>query len=79
VFTVVGWSAILFLGFGLKSRIGAMSLVALAVGSVTVGSAAWLIVDLSRPYSGVFHASPAPLEQTLAYVSRGQGAVGASR
>lgn len=79
IFTVVGWTAILFLGFGLKSRLGGMSLVALAVGSAAVASAAWLIVDLSRPYSGLFHASPAPLEQTLGYVSRGQGGVGASR
>ena len=68
--TVVGWVAFLFCGFGLMSRGGAMPVVALAVGAVAVASAVLLILDLSNPYSGVFRASPAPLEQVLAIMGK---------
>ena len=39
----------------------------------------YLILDLSSPYSGLFRASPAPLQLVLAQMGRGQGAVGGSR
>ena len=68
--TVVGWVACLFCGFGLMSRGTAMSVAALAVGAAAVASAVLLILDLSSPYSGVFRASPAPLEQVLAVMGK---------
>lgn len=77
--TVVIWAACLFFGFGLKSRLGAASVVTLVVGSLAVASAAYTIVDLSTPYSGIFRTSPAPLQQVLAHMGQGQGAVGAHR
>jgi|SRR5579871_5290023 len=67
---VVGWVFFLFCGFGLTSKGTAMSVVALAVGAVAVGSAILMILDLSSPYSGVFRASPAPLEQVLAVMGK---------
>ena len=79
VYTVVAWAVALFCGFGLKSRMSAMAAVALACGALAVASAAHMIVDLSSPYSGMFRASPAPLEQVLGYMGQGQGAVGAHR
>ncbi len=79
VYTVVAWAVALFCGYGLKSRMSAMSAIALAGGALAVGSAAHLIVDLSSPYSGIFRASPAPLAQVLAFMGQGQGAVGAHR
>ncbi len=79
VFTVVGWAVALFCGFGLMSKGNAMSVVALAFGALAVASAIYLILDLSSPYSGLFRASPAPLQQVLAQMSLGQGAVGGSR
>ena len=79
VLLVVAWAVCLFCGFGLMSRASVMSLVVLVVGALAVGSAANLIVGLSTPYSGIFRTSPAPLEQVLAYVGRGQGGVGARR
>ena len=80
VYVVVGWGVALFCGFGLMSRGNAMSVVALIFGAVAVASAIYLILDLSSPYSGgLFRASPAPLKQVLAQMSRGQGAVGGSR
>jgi hypothetical protein len=79
VYIVVGWAVLLFCGFGLMSKGNAMSVVALVFGALAVASAIYLILDLSSPYSGLFRASPAPLEQVLAQMSQGQGAVGGSR
>jgi hypothetical protein len=68
--TVVGWVSCLFCGFGLTSRGTVTSVIALAVGSIAVASAVLLILDLSKPYSGLFRASPAPLEQALAVMGK---------
>ncbi len=81
VLTVVGWATGLFLGFGLMSRASAMAVAALGCGAIAVASVGFLIVDLSAPYSGIFRASSAPLEQVLRYMGQeqGQGRVGGSR
>jgi hypothetical protein len=79
ILTVVVWAVGLFLGFGLMSRANPMSIAALAYGSLAVGSAAYLILDLSSPYSGIYRPSSAPLEQVLGYMTAGQGTVGAQR
>jgi hypothetical protein len=63
---VVTWATFLFFGYGLMSGGNAMSLVAVVVGALAVASAAYLILDLSDPYSGIFRASSAPLDQVLA-------------
>jgi hypothetical protein len=76
---VVGWAVILFCAYGLMSKTSPMSFIALLFGAIAVASGVYLILDLSSPYSGVFRASPAPLEQVLAFMSRGQGTVGGSR
>jgi Protein of unknown function (DUF4239) len=79
MFTVIAWGTVLFCGFGLTSRASPMSILVLAVGALAVASAVYLILDLSSPYSGLFRASPAPLEQVLAYIGQGQGTVGGQR
>ena len=76
---VIAWAIALFFGFGLMSKGNAMSVVALACGAAAVASAMYMILDLSSPYSGLFRASPAPLQLVLAQMGRGQGAVGGSR
>ena len=68
--TVIAWVICLFCGFGLMSHAGSMPIVVLAVGAVAIASAVLLILDLSSPYSGVFRASPAPLEQVLAVMGK---------
>jgi hypothetical protein len=70
VLTVVAWVACLFCGFGLTARATFTSLVAMAVGAVAVASAVLLILSLSSPYSGLFRASSAPLEQALAVMGK---------
>jgi len=47
-----------------------MSITALAVAAIAIASAVLMILDLSNPYSGVFRASSAPLEQVLAVIGK---------
>jgi hypothetical protein len=70
VLIVVAWATCLFFGYGLTSGGGGASFLAAAIGSLAVASAAYLILDLSAPYSGIFRASPAPLEQVLAVMGK---------
>jgi hypothetical protein len=70
ILIVVGWGVVLFCGFGLMSKGHMMSLIALIVGAISIASAVYMILDLSAPYSGLFRASSAPLEQVLAVVGK---------
>jgi hypothetical protein len=47
-----------------------MSVVALFIGACAAASAVYMILDLSSPYSGLFRASSAPLEQVLAVMGK---------
>jgi len=67
---VAAWATCLFFGYGLMSGGNAMSLVAVIIGALAVASATYLIFDLSGPYSGIFRASSAPLEQVLAVMGK---------
>ena len=67
---VVVWSMFLFLGFGVLSGSNTTTVVALAMGAISVASAIYLIRDLSEPYSGVFRVSPAALKQTIEAVDK---------
>ena len=60
---VVFWSFFLFCGFGLMSKLNATTLGALAFGAFAVGSAIFLILELSHPYTGLFKISPAALRR----------------
>jgi hypothetical protein len=70
VVIVVAWTTLLFFGFGLLSGGSVASFVALVVGALAVASAAYLILDLSGPYSGLFRVSSAPLDQVLAVIGK---------
>ena len=67
---VVFWSFFLFCGFGLLSKLNLTTLAALAFGAFAVASAIFLILELSRPYDGLFRISPAALEATIAAIDR---------
>jgi hypothetical protein len=62
---VVSRSLLLFAGFGLLSRINGTTVAALAFGAFAVASAVFLILELSRPFTGLFRIPPAALEQTI--------------
>jgi hypothetical protein len=56
---------LLFAGFGLLSCINGTTVAALAFGAFAVASAVFLILELSRPFTGLFRIPPAALEQTI--------------
>jgi len=51
---VLGWSCVLFFGYGLLSDVDALTIVLAALGAICVASAVFLILELSDPYSGLF-------------------------
>ena len=65
IFTVIAWSCLLFLGYGILSRANATTLVALALGCAAVSSALFLILELSQPYTSSFKLSPNLLEDVI--------------
>lgn len=67
--SVFAWSCLLFFGDGLTSAINPLTIVMAALGAASIGSAAFLILELSDPYIGMFQMSPVTFEgliQTLA-------------
>jgi hypothetical protein len=65
VVIVVSWALILFCGYGLLSRLNATTLTALGLGAFAVGSAIFLILELSQPFSGVFRIPSGAYDQML--------------
>lgn len=60
---VISWSLLLFCGAGLLSQLNATTLTSMAFGAFSVASAIFLILELSQPYTGLFHVSPATFER----------------
>jgi hypothetical protein len=65
VYAVTFWSAMMFASMGLLSKLSPTSVVMLVLGSVSIGLAIFLILEYSRPYTGLIRVSPAPLEQAI--------------
>ena len=76
---VVSWALALFCAYGLLSKRHPMAYIALAFGALGVSSAVFVIADLSRPYSGLFTVSPAPIIDALRAVQSASALVGAHR
>jgi hypothetical protein len=55
----------LFCGYGVLSRLNATTLTALGFGAFAVGSAIFLILELSQPFSGVFRIPSGTYDQML--------------
>jgi len=62
---VVCWASALFLGNGLVATPNAVSVAAHLAGATAIGSAVFLILELSQPYTGVVRLSSAGLDQLL--------------
>jgi hypothetical protein len=56
---LISWTSLLFFGFGMLARTNVTTVAVLAVGAFSVGSAIFLIVELSTPYNGMLRLSPA--------------------
>lgn len=70
ILMVIGWSALLFLCVGLLGAFNGVNLFILAVGSLAVASAFFLILEFNRPYSGLIRISPAGVDNLIAVMSR---------
>ncbi len=62
---VVCWASALFLGNGLVATPNAVSVVAHLAGATAIGSAIFLILELSQPYSGVVRLSSTGVDRLL--------------
>ncbi len=70
LFVVIGWSALLFMSYGLLGTFNALSLVIEALGSMAVASAVFMILEFSQPYSGSFRISPVGVDNLIAVLGR---------
>ena len=70
VISVVLWSMFLFWGIGVLSGTNPTTIVALALGAISVASAMFLVLDLTQPYSGLFRVPPSALEQALEAIDK---------
>jgi hypothetical protein len=70
LFVVIGWAALLFTSFGLLGAFNGFSLAVEAIGSIAVGSAIYLILEFSQPYSGLFRISPVGVDNLIAVLGR---------
>ncbi|HEY1941825.1 MAG TPA: hypothetical protein VGH40_06840 [Roseiarcus sp.] len=68
VVIVVSWALILFLGYGLLSRVNSTTVMALGFGAFAVGSAVFLVLELSAPFTGFCRIPPGAFEQMLAAI-----------
>ena len=65
---VLGWSCVLFFGYGLLAGINVLAAVVAALGAAAVASAIMMILELSDPYSGLFRMRDAVFEVITAAV-----------
>ncbi len=65
---MVFWIAVLFLGFGMFAPPNATAFTTLVVGALSTASAIFMILEMSMPYDGLVHISPAPLLAALAQI-----------
>jgi hypothetical protein len=66
----IAWATIIFTTFGLLAPRNAIVIVSLAICAGAVSGGFFLIVEMNRPFSGLLHASSAPLREALNYLAR---------
>ena len=54
---LLAWACVMFFGYGLVSGTNALTVFMAVVGSLAVGSAIFLILELADPFSGLFRIS----------------------
>jgi hypothetical protein len=77
IYAVTFWSCLTFGSMGLLSKLSPMSLAMLVLGSASIGLAIFLILEFSKPYTGMIRVSPAPLEEAI--LALDQPAAGAAQ
>jgi hypothetical protein len=67
---LITWTSLLFFGFGVVGRLNLTSVLVMAVGAFAVGSAVFMIVELSAPYRGLLRIEPTPVLDAIAAIGK---------
>ncbi|HKN26413.1 MAG TPA: hypothetical protein VJY34_00410 [Roseiarcus sp.] len=67
---VLGWACLLFFGYGLLSKADAATVALAGLGAVAVGSAVFLILELSDPYTGLFRMSDEAFDELVVVLTK---------
>jgi len=67
---LVFWLTVLFVGFGLFARRNVTLVAALGLGAISVAGAAFLILEMNRPYTGIMQISIEPIRNALSQMNR---------
>ena len=70
IVVVVCWASILFFGNGLVAAINAVTVIAHFAGAAAIGSAIFLILELSQPYTGFIRLSSAGIDRLLTVLAQ---------
>ena len=76
---VVCWASALFLGNGLVATPNAVTVVAHLAGATAIGSAIFLILELSQPYTGVVRLPSAGVDRLLLVLAEADAKSAAQR
>jgi hypothetical protein len=71
---VVCWASILFFGNGLVATVNSVTVIAHLAGAAAIGSAIFLILELSQPYTGFIRLSSAGLDRLLKVLAENEDA-----
>jgi len=63
---LIFWLAIIFMSFGMFSRVNPVAGIALVVFAVSAAGALFLVLELSNPFAGLMQISSGPLRYALA-------------
>lgn len=63
---LIFWLAIIFMSFGMFSRLNLVSGIAMIVFAVSAAGALFLVLELGNPFAGLMQISSAPLRDALA-------------
>lgn len=66
----ITWVTVIFATFGLLAPRNAIVVISLAVCALAVSGGFFLIVEMNTPFSGLLHASSAPIREALKYLAR---------
>jgi hypothetical protein len=69
LFILVFWLVVMFLGFGLLSPPNPTVIAALAIGSLAVASATFLILEMDQPYIGLIRLPDTPLRDAILQIT----------
>jgi hypothetical protein len=67
---LVFWLAIVLASFGLSAPRNLLSYTTIALGALSIASAIYVIVDLDRPFEGIFTMSSQPLRDALSQLGQ---------